>query len=125
MINPRALTLVYAEDDEPLRTTMCDMLALAGLTVHACTDGTQAVQLCEAIKPDVALFDLDMPNLNGFDAARQLRRNPALLGIRLVALTGRGGLDFRFRAVDAAFDAFLCKPIALDPLLRALHVRNR
>jgi CheY-like chemotaxis protein len=63
-----------------------------------------------------------MPHLDGFEAARRLRSNPALLGMRLVAITGRASLDFRMRAVDSSFDQFLCKPVALKQLLRALHM---
>jgi len=113
---------VYAEDDDLFRSTIVLMLKEAGVQVYSCSDGAQAVELCESIRPDAALFDLDMPYLDGFAAARQLRQNPALLGMRIVAITGRAGLDYRMRAVDSAFDEFVCKPVALATLLAALHM---
>jgi CheY-like chemotaxis protein len=122
MISPREFRLVYAEDDELFRTAVLTVLRHAGVEVFPCANGAEAVELCEALRPDAALFDLDMPHLDGFEAARRIRMNPALLGMRLVAITGRGSLDFRMRAVDCCFDQFLCKPIALKPLLEALHM---
>jgi CheY-like chemotaxis protein len=122
MISPREFKLVYAEDDDLFRAAVITVLRHAGVEVFSCSNGAEAVELCESIKPDAALFDLDMPQLDGFEAARRLRMNPALLGMRLVAITGRNSLDFRMRAVDCCFDQFLCKPIALQPLLEALHM---
>ena len=122
MIAPREFTLVYAEDDDLFRSAVIAMLHQAGVQVHPCSDGAKAIELCETMRPDAALFDLDMPGLDGFEAARRLRQNPALLGMRLVALTGRGTLEFRMRAVDVCFDQFLCKPVAREALLQALHM---
>jgi len=122
MISPREFKLVYAEDDDLFRAAVITVLRYAGVEVFPCSNGEEAVELCETIKPDAALFDLDMPGVDGFEAARRLRMNPALLGMRLVAITGRNSLDFRMRAVDCSFDQFLCKPIALQPLLEALHM---
>src|SRR5690348_6327130 len=122
MLAPREFKIVWADDDELFRTAVHAMLRQAGVEVYSCANGVEAVKLCETIKPDVALFDLDMPYLDGFEAARRLRSNPALLGMRLVAITGRASLDFRMRAVDSSFDQFLCKPVALRHLLRAVHM---
>jgi DNA-binding response OmpR family regulator len=122
MISPREFRLVYAEDDDLFRTAVLTVLRHAGVEVFPCANGVEAVELCEAIKPDAALFDLEMPYLDGFGAARRLRANPALLGMRLVAITGRNSLDFRMRAVDCCFDQYLCKPIGLTALLEALHM---
>ena len=124
MLAPRAFRLVYAEDDEVFRNAVLAVLRHAGVEVFAGRNGADAIALCEKLKPDAALFDLDMPEVNGFEAARRLRRNPALLGMRIVAITGRNTLDFRMRAVDCCFDQFLCKPIALAPLLEALHMKG-
>ncbi|HEV7491634.1 MAG TPA: response regulator [Rhodanobacteraceae bacterium] len=122
MLAPREFKLVWADDDDLFRAAVHLMLRHAGVEVYPCSDGVQAVKLCESLRPDAALFDLDMPHLDGFEAARRLRMNPALLGMRLVAITGRASLDFRMRAVDSSFDQFLCKPVPLTALLQALHM---
>ena len=125
MLAPRASRVVFAEDDVTFRNAVLTVLRHWGVEVFACDDGAEAVELCEAIRPDAALFDLDMPHMNGFEAARRLRANPALLGMRIVALTGCGSLDYRMRAVDSCFDQVLCKPISVRPLLEALHLTDR
>ena len=122
MLAPREFKLVWADDDDLFRSAVHTLLRHAGVEVYPCANGVEAVKLCETLRPDAALFDLDMPHLDGFEAARRLRSNPALLGMRLVAITGRASLDFRMRAVDSSFDQFLSKPIALKQLLRALHM---
>jgi DNA-binding response OmpR family regulator len=124
MLAPRSSRVVFAEDDATFRNAVLTVLRHWGIEVFACDDGAQAVELCEASKPDAALFDLDMPSMDGFEAARRLRANPALLGMRIVALTGCGSLDYRMRAVDSCFDQFLCKPVSLRPLLEALHLTS-
>jgi CheY-like chemotaxis protein len=125
MLAPRSFRLVYAEDDDVFRNAVLTVLRHAGVEVFTGRNGVEAIELCERLKPDAALFDLDMPEIDGFEAARRLRRNPALLGMRIVALTGSNTFDFRLRAVDCCFDQFVCKPIALAPLLEALHMNGR
>ena len=125
MLSPRAFRLVYAEDDEVFRNAVLTVLRYVGVEVFPARNGAEAIELCEDIKPDVALFDLDMPEVDGFAAARRLRQNPALLGMRIVAITGRNVLDYRLRALDCCFDQFLCKPITLAVLLDALHMVPR
>ena len=100
---------------------MSELLQWAGIEVHPCANGSEAIALCDVRQPDVALLDLNMPGLDGFDTARQLRRNTAHDRMRIVALTGRGTWDVREKAIDAGFDEFLTKPVTLDVLLRALN----
>jgi len=125
MLAPRAFRLVYAEDDEIFRNAVLTVLRHVGVEVFPARNGAEAIELCERIKPDAALFDLDMPEIDGFEAAQRLRQNPALLGMRIVAITGRNVLDYRMRAFECCFDQFLCKPIALAALLEALHMAPR
>jgi two-component system response regulator MprA len=122
LLAPRARNVVFAEDDDLFRSVVTEMLTAAGIKVFGCRDGLEAVELCCEMKPDAALFDLDMPRLDGFAAARRLRQHPGLLGMRIIAITGRASLNYRMRAVDSSFDQFLCKPVALGPLLEALHM---
>lgn len=124
MLAPRTFRLVYAEDDDTFRNAVLTVLRHAGVEVFTARNGAEAIELCERLRPDAALFDLDMPEVDGFDAARHLRQNPALLGMRIVALTGNNSLESRMRAVDCCFDQFVCKPIALAPLLEALHMKG-
>jgi two-component system response regulator MprA len=122
LLAPRGRNVVFAEDDDLFRSVVTEMLTAAGIKVFGCRDGLEAVELCCEMRPDAALFDLDMPRLDGFAAARRLRQHPGLLGMRIIAITGRASLNYRMRAVDSSFDQFLCKPVGLRPLLEALHM---
>jgi CheY-like chemotaxis protein len=119
MGTPR-LSIVYADDDDLVREVVVDVLIDAGVDVHACADGEEAIALCTTLRPRVVLLDLNMPEPDGLETARRLRRIPGMADARLIALTGRGTWDLRKKAFDAGFDEFLVKPIGQEVLLRAL-----
>lgn len=120
----KKLTVVFADDDGPIRDTLVECLRDAGLDVHACSEGSEAVRLCSALRPDVVLLDLNMAGIDGYEAARVIRRNLGAYPVRLVALTGFGNWDARRKAFDAGFDEFLTKPIPTQTLVDALNTRR-
>ncbi|MGZ5268327.1 MAG: response regulator, partial [Caldimonas sp.] len=86
-------------------------------------DGEQALQAIEALRPDVALLDLGMPKLSGFEVCRRIRALPWGSAMALVAQSGWGQDEDRRRTRAAGFDHHIVKPIdplALDALLRTL-----
>jgi len=111
-----ALRIVYAEDDEQVRTTITDLLACLGVDVHVCGNGAEAVLLCLSVKPDVALLDLTMPGMDGFEGAVRIRQNDVGREITLVALTGHMHESYRDQARKAGFDEFLAKPVTMEIL---------
>lgn len=117
----RRFTVVYADDDELIRSTVVDLLTSANVDVHACTDGDEALALCDEMGPDAVLLDLNMPELNGLQVARELRTREATRSIRLVAMSGRGSWELRKKAFDAGFNEFLTKPASLEVILDALR----
>ena len=121
-MDTRRFTVVYADDDELIRSAVVDLLTSANIDVHACTDGDEALALCEQMAPDAVLLDLNMPELNGLQVARQLRARDGSKGLRLVAMTGRGSWELRKKAFDAGFNEFLTKPASRELILDALRV---
>ncbi len=113
--------MVYADDDELIRAAVVDLLTSANIDVHACTDGDEALALCVQMEPDAVLLDLNMPELNGLQVARQLRAREASKSLRLVAMTGRGSWELRKKAFDAGFNEFLTKPATRELILDALR----
>ena len=103
------------------------MLELEGHEVHRAHDGLEAIECCERFRPDVALLDIGMPRMNGFEAARRIRALDPERGVRLIALTGWGQPEDRRRASEAGFDHHLVKPVDFAELVRVLqpatHVR--
>jgi CheY-like chemotaxis protein len=107
--------VLLVEDSEDNREMLRLLLELDGFRVDVAADGEQGVQQAVALRPQVALVDLGLPALDGYEVARQVR---AALGpsIRLVALTGYSQPEDRARTTEAGFDAHLTKPIDHDAL---------
>jgi CheY-like chemotaxis protein len=88
------------------------LLEHAGHAVHEAEDGPHGVEMILTIKPDIALVDVGLPGIDGYEVARRVR---ARMGgaVRLVALTGYGLPEDHRRSQEAGFDAHLVKPV--DP----------
>jgi chemosensory pili system protein ChpA (sensor histidine kinase/response regulator) len=109
--------IVVADDDEQIRQSYTALFEAKGYTVHACADGTDALATCRKVRPAVALLDLEMPGLDGYEVAKQLRGDPDLAHLRIVAVTGRADERASALAWDAGFHDFLAKPAPVSMLL--------
>ncbi len=112
---PRRILVV--DDNEDAAHTLAEMLRLMGHDVAVAHNGAAAITTAETTKPDLALLDLGMPMMDGYELAQRLRMHPELAGVALVALTGYGHDRDRERTKSAGFDHHLVKP--LDPSLLA------
>ncbi len=108
--------LLLIEDNPDIGETLRDLLQLLGHRVELAADGLRGVQLALAIRPDVALVDIGLPGIDGYEVARRLRATDAGKQILLVALTGYGRPEDRDRSLAAGFDAHLVKPVDPDEL---------
>src|SRR5262249_54421122 len=81
----------------------------------------EAMRLATAMHPDVAVLDIGLPDINGFDLARSLRALPGGAWIRLIAVTGYGREQDKAAARAAGFDAFFAKPVDVATLLKAME----
>jgi len=117
----RGVRVLVADDNVDAAQLLCDLLAAAGHTAEAVHDGVQAVRHIGAMRPDVAILDIGMPGLNGYEVARKIKASPGLEHTLLVALTGWGGDLDRSRSKEAGFDAHLTKPAGLDELDRVIE----
>jgi two-component system, sensor histidine kinase len=115
---PRRVLVVedHADGREALRL----LLTLFGHQVEVASDGVEGVEVGLQMRPDVAIIDLNMPRLDGYGVARQLR---AALGrdIVLVACTAYDHAEARRQVAQAGFDAHLVKPLNLEELLHWLR----
>jgi CheY-like chemotaxis protein len=117
----KRLRIVYADDDELMRTTVTDALVEEGIEVHSCDDGAGVAALCAEVRPHAVLLDINMPLVGGLEAARLLRSDIQNALLRLVAITGQGTWDLRREAMEAGFDEFLIKPAGVAALVKALQ----
>lgn len=88
-------------------------------------DGDQAVELSRRLAPDVVLMDIRMPHLNGIDATRAIRRDPALDGVRVLILTTFDLDEYVYDALSAGASGFLLKDSEPDDIVAAIHVVAR
>lgn len=83
-------------------------------------DGRQGVVLASDHAPDAIVMDISMPGMDGFDAARMIRGDPAVRSIPIVAVTGRDLSGPEVEDADRLFDAFYRKPLAVRPFVNHL-----
>ncbi len=113
-------TVVIVEDQADARRMLQLLLESQGVMVFAAENGVEGVELIERLRPDLALVDLGLPVMSGFDLARKIRANPQTAAVRLVALSGYGQDSDIQAALDAGFDDHITKPpdpARLDQLL--------
>jgi PAS domain S-box-containing protein len=114
--------VLLVEDNDDLREMVRWMLERYGFIVLEASSGPEAIDLAAREQPPVALLDIGLPGMDGFEVARHIRAfaDPALPPIRLVAMTGYGSQEDRERALAAGFDAHLIKPVDCDELVRTI-----
>lgn len=123
---PTRLILIV-EDNDDAREALRMLLELDGHVVEAAAEGTQALEIVRAKNPDVALVDIGLPGIDGYEVARRVRASSPSRPL-LIALTGYGQPEDRRRATEAGFDSMLVKPVdptALSDLLATLEIPVR
>jgi two-component system CheB/CheR fusion protein len=113
-------SVVLVEDQADARRMLQLLLESSGITVVAAENGAEGADLIERLHPDLALVDLGLPVMNGFDLARRIRQNTANDSTRLVALSGYGQDSDVQAAMAAGFDAHFTKPPDPERLERLL-----
>jgi CheY-like chemotaxis protein len=108
---PRRVLVV--DDNHDAAAMLAEALTVRGHTVRTAHDGLSGLRAAETFLPDVALVDIGLPVMDGYELARQLSEHPRLRGIRLIALTGYGQEQDRTRSRDAGFVGHLVKPVDL------------
>jgi signal transduction histidine kinase len=113
-------TILLIEDNDDGREMMATMLGSYGYPVLQAGDGLEGVRLAAAELPGVALVDIGLPGIDGYEVARRLRQDERTRDIRLIALTGYGLAEDQRRVLEAGFDLHMVKPVDLAALLAQL-----
>lgn len=113
-------TILLIEDNDDGREMMAMMLGCYGYDVQHAADGLQGIEAALRHRPDVALVDIGLPGIDGYEVARRLRANGETSGIRLIALTGYGLAEDQRRVLEAGFDMHLVKPVDIESLMKAI-----
>jgi CheY-like chemotaxis protein len=124
---PAGRSILIIEDNADAREALRVLLELEGHTVEAVEEGQQALEVARAKDPDIALVDIGLPGIDGYEIARRVRARDARRPV-LIALTGYGQPEDRRRATEAGFDEVLVKPVdptTLTELLATLEIPGR
>ncbi|MBA3745979.1 MAG: response regulator [Solirubrobacterales bacterium] len=113
----RAVLIV---DDDPFirKLIMTTLEGVSAFELHEARDGEEAVQAAHRESPKLVFLDIDMPRLDGIEACRQMRADPAMTSAKIVMLTATAEESARERANEAGADYFLTKPFSPLELLR-------
>jgi PAS domain S-box-containing protein len=122
---PTRSRILIADDNRDAAESLSMLFELAGHEVRVAHLGRAALSLAQAFRPDVALLDIGMPDLSGYEVAQELRREPWGQGIQLIALTGWGQEKDRQQALQAGFNYHLTKPIDPDQLEALISGRRQ
>lgn len=124
--HPDALVrrILVIEDNDDAAQTLADVLALDGHVVQIAKSGGEGVAMAREHRPELILCDIGLPDIDGYEVARQVRALSGLAHVRLVALTGYALPEDRERAAKAGFNAHLAKPPDPQALAQVLSVES-
>ena len=114
------MKILYVEDNDDNVYMLKNRLARAGFTVAIATNGTQGVAMATTEQPDLILMDLTLPDIDGEEATRRIKADPATKRIPIIALTANAMSGDREKALAAGCDDFDTKPVEMPRLLEKI-----
>ena len=118
-MKPRVI--LSAEDNDANRRIIRDLFGKKGYTIVEATDGEEAIALAKKVKPDVILMDIQLPKLSGYEAAKAIKADPALVHIPIIAVTSYALSGDEEKAFQAGCDAYITKPFRPRTLLEMVE----
>ena len=119
-VMPAQVTVLIVDDNEDAADLLQESLRELGYATVVAHDGAAALRAVEGVHPDVALLDLSLPQMDGFELAARLRAHPSLGALKLVAVTGYGQESDRRRSAEAGFAEYLVKPVSVAQVHEAI-----
>ncbi|WP_455211041.1 DNA-binding response regulator [Kaarinaea lacus] len=119
--------IVLVADDSPDSLEMLnEALINEGYTIFVALDGQQAISIAERMSPDIIIMDAIMPNLDGFEACKQLKTNRDLRDVPVIFMTGLSNSEDVIKGLEAGGVDYVSKPVNLDVLIARIqvHLRN-
>src|SRR5688572_22126033 len=113
--------ILIVEDNQENRDSLTRRLERRGLEVISANDGKAGVEMARAEKPDLVLMDMNMPEVDGWEAARRIKAEPGQGDLPVIALTAHAMTGDRERALDAGCADYHAKPIEFPKLLAQIE----
>ncbi|MES2760133.1 MAG: MEDS domain-containing protein [Pseudomonadota bacterium] len=112
-----ACNILLVDDNDDARLTMLTLLEIHGHDVACAHDGRSALALASTVEPTIVILDIGLPDIDGYEVARQLRARPNGDQLKLIALTGYGQANDLADAAAAGFDTHILKPANIEDVL--------
>ena len=113
--------ILVVEDNEKNRKLVRDLLTVKGYALLETETGEEALTLAHDRQPALVLMDIQLPGIDGIEALRRLRADPATASIPVVAVTASAMMQDRQKILAAGFDAYQAKPISVRPFLELVR----
>jgi CheY-like chemotaxis protein len=114
--------ILLVEDNEMNRDMLSRRLMRKGYSVTMAEDGSQGLEMAASMNPDLILLDMSLPEIDGWEVARQLKANENLRRIPIIALTAHAMSDDRSRAIEAGCDEYDTKPVEFSRLIQKMEL---
>jgi CheY-like chemotaxis protein len=114
-------TVLVVNDQESVRQAVVRTLQARGFSARAARSGREALEVARTDRPDVIVFDMDPPGLDGWEATRRLKADPVTRRILVVAMSENTQTDARNLAMRVGCDAFEAKPVDIERLVQSVE----
>ncbi len=118
-------TILLVEDNEMNRDMLSRRLTRLGFKVVMAVDGRQGLAAAQAERPDLVLMDMSLPEMDGWEATRRIKADPAISRVPVIALTAHAMVSDRKKALEAGCDDYETKPVELTRLLSKIQALLR
>jgi len=113
--------VLVVEDTDSERELICSYLQEGGYEISAAANGDEALKLLESIKPDVIITDLVMPDMSGLELCRNIRKNPLIKAIPMVACTSKNNDLDKLWGMKQGINIYITKPFERNDILNAVR----
>ena len=110
-----AKRILVVEDNDLNRKLFCDVLRAKGYEVLGCADGNSVIASAHQFRPDLAIMDIQLPHVSGLDLIAQMKADPKLAGVPVLAVTAYAGQGDEDRIRAAGAEDYLAKPVSIGP----------
>jgi len=116
--------ILLVEDNELNRDMLSRRLTRRGYEVEIAVDGREGLRKANAFSPDLILLDLSLPEMDGWEVLSNLKQDPVMKAIPVIALTAHAMVSDRNKAIEAGFDEYDIKPVEIVFFMRAVKSRS-
>ncbi|HUY89389.1 MAG TPA: response regulator [Pirellulales bacterium] len=116
----KSLRVLVVEDYPDIAEIWCKWIGLAGHQAEVCWTGSQALEIAAAFRPDLVILDIGLPDIDGWEVAVAMRKEPLLAGTKILAISAYQSDEDKLRSQASGIDAHIGKPACKEDFVKAL-----